>query len=98
MLTPAQQAEQNDIDLTKKQIEESIQKMEKLFKYIGYGIMAIGALVCLTIIFIPIGLILIVVGFFCKKFGIKAALAETTKRASELNVRQARLDEQVSKN
>lgn len=95
MLTPAQQAEQDDINLNKQQLEETAQKMEKMFKYTSYGLMGLGIILCLTIFLIPVGALIVLAGFLTKKFGVKAALSETTKRLSELNVRQARLNEQV---
>ncbi|MFZ7793578.1 hypothetical protein [Acinetobacter lwoffii] len=95
-MTPAQQAEQADINLATKQIEDSTIRIEKLFKYIAYGLYAFGAILCLTIFLIPVGILLAIVGFLMKKFGSKIINAELDKKRSEIRIRQTRLDEEVA--
>ncbi len=85
------------INAERAELELAIQRFSKGMKIIGGLLIFLGVSLCITLIGIPIGILLIILGFLAYKFMPKFAVQSMRSKLLALNVEQAKLESDSAK-
>lgn len=89
---------QQKINAERAELELAIQRFAKGGKIVGGLLIFLGVSLCLTLIGIPIGILLIILGFLAYKFMPKFAVNSMQSKLRALDVEQAKLESDIAKN